>query len=45
MAGFLSRREYERVLGDVGFQDVTGVDLTLAIASVVRARSPGRRPA
>ncbi len=38
MAGFLSRAEYKRVLGDVGFGDVAGADLTLGIASVVRAR-------
>jgi ubiquinone/menaquinone biosynthesis methyltransferase len=45
MAGFLSRHEYERTLGDVGFTDVVGADLTLGIASVVRARAPlGRAP-
>jgi ubiquinone/menaquinone biosynthesis methyltransferase len=42
MAGFLSREEYERELVDVGFHDVSGADLTLGIASVVRARAPKR---
>ncbi|HEX3345679.1 MAG TPA: ubiquinone/menaquinone biosynthesis methyltransferase, partial [Polyangiaceae bacterium] len=37
MAGFLRRGEYERVLADVGFMRVRGVDLTLGVASIVRA--------
>jgi ubiquinone/menaquinone biosynthesis methyltransferase len=38
MAGFLTRAEYERALGDVGFVDVKGTDLTLGIASIVCGR-------
>ncbi len=37
MAGFLTRREYEDLLGSVGFATVTGFDLTLGVASIVRA--------
>ena len=37
MAGFLRRREYERMLADVGFSRVHGFDLTLGVASIVRA--------
>ncbi|HEY3818822.1 MAG TPA: ubiquinone/menaquinone biosynthesis methyltransferase [Polyangiaceae bacterium] len=37
MAGFLRREEYERVLADVGFSRVHGFDLTLGVASIVRA--------
>lgn len=37
MTGFLRRREYERTLGDVGFASVRGFDLTLGVASIVRA--------
>jgi ubiquinone/menaquinone biosynthesis methyltransferase len=40
MAGFLRRREYERALVDVGFSRVHGVDLTLGVASIVRAEVP-----
>jgi ubiquinone/menaquinone biosynthesis methyltransferase len=36
MAGFLSRREYERALETVGFRGVRGFDLTFGVASVVR---------
>jgi len=39
MAGFLRRREYERVLADVGFSCVRGFDLTLGVASIVRAEA------
>src|SRR6202035_4866603 len=35
MAGFLRRQEYERLLGDVGFAPVRGVDLTLGVSSIV----------
>jgi ubiquinone/menaquinone biosynthesis methyltransferase len=37
MAGFLTREEYEGVLNQAGFQHVFGFDLTLGIASIVRA--------
>jgi ubiquinone/menaquinone biosynthesis methyltransferase len=37
MAGFFEREEYERLLSDVGFAHVTGVDLTLGVASIVVA--------
>jgi ubiquinone/menaquinone biosynthesis methyltransferase len=37
MAGFLTRQEYERLLSDVGFGAVRGRDLTLGVASIVRA--------
>jgi ubiquinone/menaquinone biosynthesis methyltransferase len=37
MAGFLPRSEYERVLVDIGFSRVHGFDLTLGVASLVRA--------
>ncbi len=37
MAGFLTRQEYERALGEVGFAHVHGFDLTLGVASIVRA--------
>jgi ubiquinone/menaquinone biosynthesis methyltransferase len=37
MAGFLSRSEYERMLTDVGFVGVRGSDLTMGVASIVRA--------
>ncbi len=37
MAGFLTRAEYERLLGDAGFSRVNAVDLTLGMASIVRA--------
>jgi ubiquinone/menaquinone biosynthesis methyltransferase len=38
MAGFLTRREYEDALSSVGFARVRGFDLTLGIASIVRAQ-------
>jgi ubiquinone/menaquinone biosynthesis methyltransferase len=44
MAGFLSRAEYERALVGAGFEQVTGDDLTLGIASVVRGVAPGSVP-
>jgi ubiquinone/menaquinone biosynthesis methyltransferase len=37
MAGFLTRQEYERTLEEAGFAHVTGFDLTLGVASIVRA--------
>jgi ubiquinone/menaquinone biosynthesis C-methylase UbiE len=37
MAGFLTRGEYERALEETGFAHVTGFDLTLGVASIVRA--------
>ena len=40
MAGFLRREEYERLLGEVGFAPVRGVDLTLGVSSIVRAEVP-----
>lgn len=40
MAGFLTRQEYERMLVTVGFTRVRGSDLTLGVASVVRAEVP-----
>jgi ubiquinone/menaquinone biosynthesis methyltransferase len=40
MNGFLSRKDYEMALTDIGFLDVRGEDLTLGVASVVRAEVP-----
>ncbi|HEY4013538.1 MAG TPA: ubiquinone/menaquinone biosynthesis methyltransferase [Polyangiaceae bacterium] len=40
MAGFLSREEYERALGAAGFTRVAGTELTLGVASIVRAEVP-----
>jgi ubiquinone/menaquinone biosynthesis methyltransferase len=40
MAGFLTRREYESALTEVGFTAVHGFDLTLGVASIVRAEVP-----
>jgi ubiquinone/menaquinone biosynthesis methyltransferase len=37
MAGFLTRQEYERVVRSAGFARSVGVDLTLGVASIVRA--------
>jgi ubiquinone/menaquinone biosynthesis methyltransferase len=37
MAGFFTRAEYERALIDAGFARVHGRDLTLGVASIVRA--------
>jgi demethylmenaquinone methyltransferase/2-methoxy-6-polyprenyl-1,4-benzoquinol methylase len=39
MDGFLSRGNYERALASVGFSDVRGADLTLGVASIVRAKA------
>jgi ubiquinone/menaquinone biosynthesis methyltransferase len=38
MAGFLTRQEYERAMTEVGFANVHGFDLTLGVASIVRAQ-------
>jgi ubiquinone/menaquinone biosynthesis methyltransferase len=40
MDGFLSRAEYERLLSAAGFVRVKGEDLTLGVASIVRAEVP-----
>ncbi len=40
MAKFLSRAEYESLLRSVGFCNVSGIDLTLGIASLVVAEVP-----
>jgi ubiquinone/menaquinone biosynthesis methyltransferase len=40
MDGFLSRVEYQLALGEAGFVRVTGEDLTLGVASIVRAEVP-----
>jgi ubiquinone/menaquinone biosynthesis methyltransferase len=40
MAGFLSRDEYERLLEAVGFAWISGSDLTMGVASIVRAEVP-----
>jgi ubiquinone/menaquinone biosynthesis methyltransferase len=40
MDGFLSRVEYQLALSDAGFVRVTGEDLTLGVASIVRAEVP-----
>jgi ubiquinone/menaquinone biosynthesis methyltransferase len=37
MAGFMTRQEYERALAEAGFARVRGADLTLGVASLVRA--------
>ena len=37
MKGFLSRADYEHLLRDCGFAHVAGCDLTLGVASIVRA--------
>jgi hypothetical protein len=37
MDGFLTRHEYERALSAVGFERVSGSDLTLGVAAIVRA--------
>jgi len=37
MAGFLTRHEYERVVAGAGFARAVGVDLSLGVASIVRA--------
>ncbi len=40
MRGFLSRTEYEAMLVREGFTNVRGSDLTLGVASIVRAEAP-----
>ncbi len=45
MAGFLTREEYERMLRELGFDGVTGFDLTLGVASIVSARAPAEASA
>ena len=40
MKGFLSRADYESALRDAGFAKVTGYDLLLGIASIVKAVKP-----
>ena len=37
MAGFLTRDAYEKTLRDAGFARTSGRDLTLGVASIVRA--------
>jgi len=39
MGGFLSRPEYEAMLGDLGFSRVRGYDLTLGVSSIVVAEA------
>jgi demethylmenaquinone methyltransferase/2-methoxy-6-polyprenyl-1,4-benzoquinol methylase len=39
MAGFFTRREYESALTGAGFANVRGEDLTLGVASIVRAEA------
>jgi ubiquinone/menaquinone biosynthesis methyltransferase len=39
MKGFLSRREYETMLSSVGFREIAGRDMTLGVASIVRAQA------
>lgn len=43
MKDFVSRATYEDMLRDAGFQRVTGWDLTMGIASIVRAELPAAR--
>jgi ubiquinone/menaquinone biosynthesis methyltransferase len=40
MGSFFTREEYEDLLRAAGFREVSGVDLTLGVASLVRAGSP-----
>jgi demethylmenaquinone methyltransferase/2-methoxy-6-polyprenyl-1,4-benzoquinol methylase len=40
MKGFYAREEYERLLQRAGFVAVRGEDLTLGVASIVRAEVP-----
>ncbi len=45
MQGFLTRQEYETTLVAAGFAAVRGIDLTLGIASIVRADKPSQEAA
>ncbi|MBX3221493.1 MAG: menaquinone biosynthesis decarboxylase [Labilithrix sp.] len=45
MEGFVTREAYERMLEEEGFGAVDGVDLTLGMASIVRARAHAREEA
>jgi ubiquinone/menaquinone biosynthesis C-methylase UbiE len=40
MAGFLTREEYEATLREAGFSRTSSFDLTLGVASIVRAEVP-----
>ncbi|MDF2692731.1 MAG: UbiD family decarboxylase associated with menaquinone via futalosine [Labilithrix sp.] len=42
MEGFVTREAYERLLEEEGFGPIDGVDLTLGMASIVRARTGAR---
>ena len=42
MGSFFTREEYEDVLRSAGFVDVAGADLTLGVASIVRAKRAER---
>jgi 4-hydroxy-3-polyprenylbenzoate decarboxylase len=42
MEGFVTREEYERLLGEEGYRAIESVDLTLGMASIVRASAPER---
>jgi 4-hydroxy-3-polyprenylbenzoate decarboxylase len=41
MEGFVTREAYEQLLGEEGFGPIDTVDLTLGMASIVRARAGG----
>jgi ubiquinone/menaquinone biosynthesis methyltransferase len=44
MAGFVTAEEYEQLLREEGFADVEVTDLTMGVASLVRARVPADVP-